>query len=269
MLRIFNRSDDTIKSHPTVGTHQRVFRAYYAAYQLIEDLKSTHAGRTVRLLDIGGSHGVHARFFRRHGIEVDLIDMVAGDENPIFVGDYLDFQPAQPYDVIWSSHVLEHVRNVGLFLDKMSRDLPADGYCVASVPPLREERMAFNHISLWNPGMLLLNFGFSGFEMKTARVAEYGYNISIIARKAAVAAKRIGDDFPDQHKISAKHFIGSFKTQNWDITATHASMPMHRRVFPDIARAKPVIGDQEFGTVKVEGKKRLLYRDRSAFYRVM
>lgn len=204
------------RAHPKVGTDVRSFRAFLAAFQLLSDLKRSHGGRKVRMLDVGGSHGVHARFFRSHGIAVDLVDMVAGDEQPVFVGDYLDFEPTTPYDVVWSSHVLEHVRNAGLFIDKMAADLAPDGYCVTTVPPIRGGRMAFNHLSFWNPGMLLLNFGMAGFDMRSARLAQYAYNVSIIVRLATSTPEEIKDSMPESMIVSDLHFNGELKFHNWD-----------------------------------------------------
>src|SRR5688572_18628209 len=117
-----------------MATKQRVFRAYFAAEQLLKDLARTHAGRKVRMLDIGGAHGIHARFFRERGLEVDIVDIDEGDEKAVFIGDYLSYAPAEKYDVVWSSHVLEHVPNVGAFLEKMRADMAGDGYCVVTVP---------------------------------------------------------------------------------------------------------------------------------------
>src|SRR5690606_8008885 len=115
------------------------------------------------------------------------------------------------YDVVWSSHVLEHVRNAGMFIDKMAADLAPDGYCVATVPPIRGGRMAFNHLSFWNPGMLLLNFGMAGFDMRSARLAQYAYNVSIIARPAASAPEEIKDAMPESMVVSDLHFNGELK----------------------------------------------------------
>lgn len=261
------------KQHPMVGTDVHAFRAYLAAYQLLSDLKRTHSGRRVRLLDVGGSHGVHARFFRQHGIEVDLVDMVAGDERPVFVGDYLDFRPERPYDVIWSSHVLEHVRNVGLFIDKMAQDLVANGYCVASVPPIRGGRMAFNHLSFWNPGMLLLNFGMSGFDMKTARLAQYGYNVSIIARLAESVPENIKDGFPPSLVLSNLHFNGNLSFHNWGkkLQKYRSAMPLAATVFGSHEEAEESMARDGAGLfcLIASGEKKLLhYMDNGHLIRV-
>lgn len=254
------------RKNPKVGTGVHAFRACLAAYQLLSDLERTHANRKVRLLDIGGSHGVHARFFRDHGIHVDLVDMVAGDEPPAFVGDYLQFKPRLPYEVVWSSHVLEHVRNVGLFIDKMTLDLAPDGYCVATVPPIRGEKMAFNHLSFWNPGMLLLNFGMSGFDMGSARLARYGYNVSIIARLADVIPDDMKDGFPQSMVLSPLHFNGELKRHNWEkrLSRYRTALPMADIAFASQAEAEETMfkDDSPLFCLIASGEKKLLhYRD--------
>lgn len=254
------------KKHPKVGTNVRVFRAFLAAYQLLSDLRRSHSNRRVRLLDIGGSHGVHARFFRHHGLEVDIVDMVAGDEPPVFAGDYLDFEPGRKYDVVWSSHVLEHVRNTGLFIDKMARDLAPDGYCVATVPPMRGERMAFNHLSFWNPGMLLLHFGMSGFDMPTARLAQYGYNASIIARLAETVPENIKDGFPPTLVLSDLHFNGNLLFHNWEkgLQKYRSAMPLATTVFGSYEEAEEAMardGSKLFCLVASGEKRALHYMD--------
>lgn len=255
------------RTHPKVGTDVRAFRAFLAAYQLLADLRRSHGGRAVRMLDVGGSHGVHARFFRSHGIEVDLVDMVAGDEPPAFVGDYLDFTPAAPYDVVWSSHVLEHVRNAGAFIDKMAADLAPDGYCVATVPPIRGERMAFNHLSFWNPGMLLLNFGMAGFDMRSARLASYAYNVSIVARLATSRLpEEIRDAMPEELVVSDLHFNGELKFHNWEpgLQKFRSALPVADGIFESRELAEQALAldaSRRFCYIASGEKALLHYRD--------
>lgn len=242
-------------------------RAHLAAYQLLADLKQSHGGRTVRMLDIGGAEGVHARFFREHGVTVDLLEAKSRPE-AIFVGDYLDFKVDVPYDIVWSSHVLEHVPNVGLFLDKMHQDLHADGYCVVSVPPIKEWHMAFGHVSLWNPGILLLNAAKHGFDPVTARVAQYGYNVSLIARKRTVpCAKSLSDEFPAELRAqSPRHFRGDVKFVNWEVRGEALS------VLPGVSRSESEALERvrqspgrDFCMVRMgRFKKRMFWYDRTA-----
>lgn len=255
------------RSHPKVGTDVRAFRAFLAAYQLLSDLRRSHGGRKVRMLDVGGSHGVHARFFRSHGIEVDLVDMVAGDESPVFVGDYLDFRPAAPYDVVWSSHVLEHVRNAGAFIDKMAADLAPDGYCVTTVPPIRGNRMAFNHLSFWNPGMLLLNFGMAGFDMRSARLGSYAYNVSILARLATTPLpEEIREAMPEELVVSDLHFNGELKFHNWerDLRKFRSALPVADGIFDSRELAEEALAQdasRPFCYIAAGEKALLHYRD--------
>lgn len=201
---------------------KRFFRAYLTVFQLLECLAQSHTGKEIRMLDVGGGHGIHARFFRSKGLEVDIVDMQEGDEPLTFKGDYMDYLPARPYDVIWSSHVLEHVPNVGNFLSKMYNELHIGGYLAVTVPPIREERMAFTHLSFWNCGMLLLNASLAGFDPRTARLASFGYNVSLIIQKTkteqSLSLKYIRSSFPKNMYISDVHFSGKIKRHNFTMT---------------------------------------------------
>ena len=197
---------------------RKIFRAYLAAFQLLECLEQTHKGCEVTMLDVGGGHGIHARFFRKKGLNVDIVDIKAGDSPLVFEGDYLNYE-SKPYDVIWSSHVLEHVSNIGFFVDKLFKDIKEGGYLGITVPPIRENRMAYAHLSLWNAGLLLLNLAKAGFDPRTAHLATYGYNISCVIQKTSESnnhnSQWIKDNFPPKMKISNIHFSGDIKRYHW------------------------------------------------------
>lgn len=89
------------------------------------------------------------------------------------------------YDLLWASHILEHMRNPGQFLDKCFRILKPNGLFCVTVPPLKHEIVG-GHLTLWNPGLLLYNMILARFNCKKARVMQYGYNISVIVRKDPV-----------------------------------------------------------------------------------
>ena len=201
-----------------INDGQRRFRAYLAAFQLLECLEKTHKERELRMLDVGGGHGIHARFFRKKGLNVDIVDMETGDSPLVFQGDYLDYV-SKPYDIIWSSHVLEHIPNIGVFIDKLYADINEGGYLAITVPPIRENNMAYGHLSLWNAGLLLLNLAKAGFDPRTAHLATYGYNISCIIQKTSESEKYtmqwIKNNFPSKIKIFDIHFSGDIKRYHW------------------------------------------------------
>ncbi len=130
------------------------------------------------VLDIGSGSGQHAYEFRKHGKEVTTIDL---SEPADYVGDYMKvFVPY--HDCIWASHVLEHQRDPGLFLEKCYRDLKDDGILAITVPP-RKDAIVGGHVTLWNAGLLLYNLVLAGFDCSKASVKTYGYNVSVVVRK--------------------------------------------------------------------------------------
>ena len=68
-------------------------------------------------LDIGSSHGNHTKIMRHFGLSVDQIDKY--ENNAEINNDFNTYNFKKKYDVIFCSHVIEHQRNVGFFLDKI------------------------------------------------------------------------------------------------------------------------------------------------------
>ena len=94
----------------------------------------------VRILEIGGGTGYQARRLTEDGYVVDSIDIPNSN-----YADQLEF-PVQPYDgrnipfsdesfdVVFSSNVLEHVRDLPYLQAEIKRVLKPGGYCVHLMP---------------------------------------------------------------------------------------------------------------------------------------
>jgi len=199
----------------------KVFRAYLAAFQLLK-LCDNSENQKLNMLDVGGGDGIHARFFRRYNFNVDIVDLRQGDEPLSYEGDYLNYNPVKKYDIIWSSHMLEHVPNVGIVLKKMYDDLIPGGYLAISVPPMREEVMAFVHLSFWNTGLLLLNCCLHGFDPRTAHMAKYGYNVSLIIKKPYNDIKiPVKKYFPQKFLVNDFQFRGNIQRLRWEVNKNY------------------------------------------------
>jgi len=149
----------------------------------IEKLVADYQFDTV--LDLGCGAGDHTSYFRDHGKQVTTLD--AGHYHafkPDYVGMYEDILFPTQFDCIWTSHVLEHVRNPGIFLDKVHRDLKEGGVLAITVPPLKHDLVS-GHINLFNPGILVYQLIQAGFDCSKAAVKVYGYNISLIMQKVS------------------------------------------------------------------------------------
>lgn len=149
------------------------------------------------VLDLGSGEGVHAEAFKLAEKKVTTVSLVKPAD---YVGDYLQFNLPQ-FDCIWASHVLEHQRNVGTFLDKCFNDLKEGGILAITVPPLKPEIVG-GHLSLWNAGLLLYNLILAGFDCSNASVMTRGYNISVIVRKVKADINGLVMDFGDIEKIA-------------------------------------------------------------------
>ena len=152
------------------------------------------------VLDIGLGEGLHAEVFRRFGKRVTAVDFGGSEyyqgrvSDAHRIGDYLEMSFEEPFDCIWCSHVLEHQRNVGAFLEKIHTDLREGGVLAITVPP-RKPNIVGGHVTLWNAGLLLYNLVLAGFDCSEARVKQYDYNISVLVRKKSVDVDTLGLTF--------------------------------------------------------------------------
>jgi SAM-dependent methyltransferase len=124
----------------------------------------------------GGDTGVSAGKYlssRGHGVvEVDY------GRNGV---RFEDLNICSYFAGVHTSHMLEHVRNVGIVLDKIHRVTLPGGYICILVPPAKHNIVG-GHLSLWNVGLLLYNLIRAHIDCSDARVRTYGYNVAVIAR---------------------------------------------------------------------------------------
>jgi SAM-dependent methyltransferase len=152
------------------------------------------AEKPANVLEIGPGAGIHTGIMRDAGIKVTTAGLEPGVNVP---GLYEEIRPPEgwspssrplvggPFDGVWCSHVLEHVRNVGQFLDFIRLDLAEGGLLALTVPPARN-KLVGGHINQFTEGSLVYNLILAGFDCSQARVGVYGYNISVLVRKSRI-----------------------------------------------------------------------------------
>lgn len=140
--------------------------------------------RTV--FDIGPGSGVHLREFRNRGKEVFALcpHSVEEFEEVTFRGRFPEIlsTPAwkgDRFDLIWSSHCLEHQENPQAFLKALHSLCHPQSFLAITVPP-RKDRIVSGHLTLWNAGLLLQHLILAGFDCSRAGVKSYGYNVSVV-----------------------------------------------------------------------------------------
>jgi SAM-dependent methyltransferase len=160
------------------------------------------------VLDIGSGAGEHTRFFRHYGKQVFSVDLDTGAD---YVGDFNALVLDRQFDVVWCSHVLEHQRNVGNFLEKIYAAVKDDtGILALTVPVHPRQRLLCGHITSWNAGLLCYNLVLAGFDCSEARALQTAYELGLIVRKKRAIAPEIGQSaafhMPDQLNKLAKFF---------------------------------------------------------------
>lgn len=157
------------------------------------------------VLDVGCGDGFHAHRFRQEGRQVTTVSLIPPAD---ILGDYLALDLPK-FDLIWASHVLEHQRSPGLFLDKCFNDLNDGGWLCVTVPPAKPELVG-GHVTIWNEGLLLYQLILAGFDCKNASVKRYGYNISVVVQKVPADLPELINDFGDIEAL-ARFFPVSIK----------------------------------------------------------
>jgi SAM-dependent methyltransferase len=141
------------------------------------------------LLEIGSRDGVVARAAAFAGKKVTTCEIL-DTYDASFSGDYLDLKIKEPFDAIWCSHVLEHQRYLGRFLDKMFDDLK-DGGILAVTVPTGLSPLLQGHVNIFTPGLLLYNLICAGFDCADAQVKTYDWQFSIILQKKPNGLPRV------------------------------------------------------------------------------
>jgi hypothetical protein len=163
----------------------------------------------------------------------------------------LDFNIFEKYNYIWCSHVVEHLRNPGIFFDKVYFDLAENGWVGITVPPLKND-MTFQHVTLWN----------AGFDCTNARVAKYGYNITVIAQKLPRGDKPMPKCLPPVNRRGI-YFDGDIERLNWSednvpILETYSNFKIKEIAFPKDEKS------QFYYFLDANNKKRIYYFDSSS-----
>jgi len=182
--------------------HQTPF-LNYGGFTLVEYLLSRKKFKKgFKVLDIGGALGMHSQIMRKFGLSVDTIDKY--EKKAEFVGDFNKYKFKTKYDMIYCSHVIEHQRNQGFFLDKIFDLLNEDGDLVISGPKHPAERFVEGHISTTVLPVFLQLLIYAGFDCKEGKMMSLGgIENSFIVKKSKSFKKSERDE--TGYKWTNKH----------------------------------------------------------------
>ena len=180
---------------------------------MAEVLRRVPAGSSA--IDIGCGTGSHSAAMVAHGLDVTAVDISPKPDGlacAFIRSDVFNLDLPDQFDLVWSSHVMEHVDCPLDFLIKLRSLCRPGGTIAVTVPPLKHTIVP-GHLTLWNTGLLMVHMLRAGITIKGGWYGQHGYNVSVIGKntgmKPCKSWREIVAGLPDGVcEQGAKHFNG-------------------------------------------------------------
>jgi len=156
--------------------HQEVL---YSSLTLLKMLKHYQFDS---VLDVGSHAGNVARVFAHMGKKVTTCEISPGYEAD-YKDDFLEIEFPKQFDAIWCSQILEHQRNIGVFLNKVFDDLRENGVLALTVPADHGPHLSFGHCNQFNPMLVIYHLVMAGFDCSEISICRYDSDIGVVLRK--------------------------------------------------------------------------------------
>ena len=132
-------------------------------------------------LDIGSGEGVHTEIMQHSGLKVTGVDKYS--EKADYNMDFMSWSKARQmdFDVVFCSHVIEHQRNVGEFLDRIYDVLSDDGVLIISAPS-EDHNLIEGHLNSFNIPLFLQQMIHAGFDCKRGKFLSAMENSFIVSK---------------------------------------------------------------------------------------
>jgi len=133
-------------------------------------------------LDIGCGDGVHGEILKHAGLKVTGVDKYSDKAD--FNMDFMSYTRARQmdFDVVFCSHVIEHQRNVGDFLDRIYDVLSDHGVLIVSAPNHSAETLIEGHINSFIFPLFLQQLIHAGFDCKNGKYLSSIENSFIVSK---------------------------------------------------------------------------------------
>ena len=165
---------------------KKTYEFNWGIFSLLEFLgsNSNEIGSVYKTaLDIGSGAGVQTSVMEHASLNVFQLDKYSSDAE--FQQDFLECSFEQQFDIIYCSHVIEHQRNVGLFLDKIFDLLSDNGLLLISAPKHPPEQLVEGHLNCFYLPYLIQHLIHAGFDLKAGKILSCGHvENAVIAPKA-------------------------------------------------------------------------------------
>ncbi len=133
------------------------------------------------VLDVGSGSGAHSTIFKSAGKKVISIDKYNPSD---FNDDVINFKTNSKFDIIFCSHVIEHQRNIGVFLDYLYDLLNDEGLLVITGPTHNPQKLVEGHLTTCHLPFLIQHLIFAGFSLSGNPIYSIrNYETGLIAKK--------------------------------------------------------------------------------------
>ena len=164
---------------------QKRFDIEWGFFSLVEFIVSSSdqiGSRYKTAIDIGSGDGKQTEILRAAGLEVFQLDKYS--DKAEYKVDFISHNFDQKFDIVYCSHVIEHQRNVGNFLDKIFDVMSDDGLLLISAPKHPAERLIDGHLNCFYSTYFIQQLIHAGFDLKNGK-----YLSCINIENAAIVSK--------------------------------------------------------------------------------
>ena len=184
------------------------FKEYFitwGGFALIEFLVSERNNIGTKFktcLDIGSGDGVHSEIMRHAGLKVTGVDKYYDKAD--YNMDFMSWSKARQldFDVVFCSHVIEHQRNVGLFLDRIYDVLSDDGVLIISASK-EDHNLIEGHLNGFIFPLFLQQMIHAGFDCKSGKFLSTIENSFIVSKAKDFKLEERSEDgyqWTDKHQ---------------------------------------------------------------------
>ena len=162
-----------------------LYEITWGGFALIEFLVAERhniGSKYVTCLDIGCGDGVHGEIMKQAGLKVTGVDKYSDKAD--FNLDFMSYTRARHmnFDVVFCSHVIEHQRNIGDFLDRIYDVLSDDGVLIISAPNHPAETLIEGHLNSFIFPLFLQHMIHAGFDCKNGKYLSLIENSFIVSK---------------------------------------------------------------------------------------
>lgn len=176
MVRFWRRKRPTGSTHGATSIPGRD--------KILQQLLDRVSFRTI--VDVGCGVGDFFLYLQQRGVSFEGVGIDMVDEKDLVFrgfeyvrGHLFDVDLPRKFDLVFTSHTIEHVPDTATFLRKFFSLAHRDShFCIIWPPP--KKQIVGGHVHVFNPGLLLYNLVRCGVDCRDSRLFRSGYNLAVI-----------------------------------------------------------------------------------------